>query len=78
MLESAKGNWPEDLLCVLLSNWMIACAGIGESLFSLVYGMEDVVLAELYVLTYRKENSNKKRNDTSNWQEFNFLEERKE
>lgn len=57
---------------------MIACAGIGESLFSLVYGMEDVVLAELYVLTYRKENSNKKRNDTSNWQEFNFLEERKE
>ena len=52
-LEDAKGRWPEELLGVLWASRTTPHNLTGETSFSLVYGTEAVIPAEVAVPTLR-------------------------
>ncbi|XP_073035327.1 uncharacterized protein [Primulina eburnea] len=76
-LGNAKGNWVEELPSLLWSYRTTSKIGTGETLFSLVYGNEAVLQAEIgeetsRVIFYNEPNNERRAAD------LNFLEEKRE
>ena len=62
-LEGAKGIWPNELPSVLWAYRTTARTPTGETSFRLVYGTNDVILAEVGLTSYRVENYSKDNED---------------
>ncbi|KAL0458425.1 UNVERIFIED_CONTAM: hypothetical protein Slati_0469700 [Sesamum latifolium] len=52
-LDRARGTWVEELTSVLWSYWTTPRGSTGESPFTLVYGMEAIIPAELRMPSHR-------------------------
>ncbi|KAH9687911.1 Ribonuclease H [Citrus sinensis] len=77
-LEKAKGDWSEELPFVLWSYRTTPRIPTGETPFSLAFGTEAVVPAEIGMPTYRVQHFNPKRNDNLQLQNLDFLEEKRD
>ena len=77
-LDRAKGNWTEELPNVLWSYRTTPRAGTGETPFSLVYGSEAVVPAEIGMTTYRVAHFDAAANEEELRLNLDFLEQRRE
>ena len=77
-LEKAKGDWPEELPFVLWSYRTTPRIPTGETPFSLAFGTEAVVPAEIGMPTYRVQHFNPECNDDLQLQNLDFLEEKQD
>ena len=55
-LERLKGAWVDELSMVLWVHYTTPKEATGETLFSLVFGTEAIIPAEVRLLSYRVEN----------------------
>ena len=75
-LEGAKGNWVEELLSVLWAYRTTPRRSIGETPFSMTYGVEEVILVEISMLSFRVAGFSPDNNDTQMSENLDFLKER--
>ena len=75
-LERAKRNWVEELLSVLWAYRTTPRRSIGETPFSMTYGVEEVILVEISMLSFRVAGFSLDNNDTQMSENLGFLEER--
>ncbi|KAL5547923.1 hypothetical protein UlMin_003154 [Ulmus minor] len=77
-LEKSKGAWVDELPLVLWSYRTSFRTTIGETPFSLAYGMDVVIPVELGIPTFRVENFSEKDNDILLALALDILEEKRE
>nr|XP_016467247.1 PREDICTED: uncharacterized protein LOC107789886 [Nicotiana tabacum] len=77
-LEESKSNWPEVLLGVLWAYRTTPKISTTETLFSLVYGTEALILVEIGETSMRHTHATEKANEEEMWASLDLLEERRE
>ncbi|XP_070049251.1 uncharacterized protein [Nicotiana tomentosiformis] len=77
-LEAAKGKWPEELPGVLWAYRKMAKSSTGETLFSLVYGVEALIPVEVEEPTLRYFQANEGANNKEILVNLELLDERRE
>ncbi|KAH9658287.1 Ribonuclease H [Citrus sinensis] len=77
-LEKAKGAWPDELSFVLWSYRTTPRTPTGESPFSLAFGAEAVIPAEIGTPTYRVQHFDPVINDELQRQSLDLLEEKRD
>ena len=77
-LECAKGKWAEELPNVLWAYRTIPRRSIGETLFSLSYGVEAIIPVEINLYNARVSGFNPTKNSELMLKQLNLLEERQE
>ena len=75
-LERLKSTWAEELLMVLWAHRTTPKEAIGETPFSLVFGTEAIIPAEVTFLSYIVENYSEQENDVALLENLDFLEEK--
>ena len=73
-----KGNWAEELPYVLWAYWTIPRRSTGETPFSLTYGAEAVIPAEVNLCNARVSEFNTKQNEGQLMECLDLLEEYRE
>ena len=74
-LEGVKGVWLEELPIVLWVYRMMARTPTGETLFRLAYGSEEIILAEVGLISYGVGNYDKSRNDEAMRLQLDLVDE---
>ncbi|XP_019261414.1 PREDICTED: uncharacterized protein LOC109239321 [Nicotiana attenuata] len=74
-LEDAKGNWPDELPCMLWAYRAKAKSSTGEIPFSLVYGAEALIPLEIGETNIRYSRANEEANNEPLLIKLDFLEE---
>ncbi|KAL0445368.1 UNVERIFIED_CONTAM: hypothetical protein Slati_2259500 [Sesamum latifolium] len=77
-LERAGGNWAEELTSVLWAYRTTSRGSIGESPFSLVYGTEAIIPAELSIPSHRVMNFSEECNENLLRENLDLIEELRE
>ncbi|XP_070048163.1 uncharacterized protein [Nicotiana tomentosiformis] len=77
-LEAAKGKWPEELPGVLWAYRTMAKSSTGETLLSLVYSDEALILVEVSEPTLRYSQTNEESNDKAMLINLELLEGRRD
>ena len=77
-LDGAKGNWAEELPNVLWAYRTTPCRSIGETPFSLTYGAEVVIPAEVNLCSARVDEFNLAHNEQMMLKQLDSLEEYRE
>ncbi|KAL0313280.1 UNVERIFIED_CONTAM: hypothetical protein Sradi_5727300 [Sesamum radiatum] len=77
-LERVGGNWEEELTSVLWAYRTTPRGSTGESLFSVVYGTETIIPAELGIPSYRVMNFFEERNENLLRENVDLIEELRE
>ena len=77
-LDDAKGKWVEELLHVLWTYRTTPCRSIGETPFSMTYGVETVIPLEIGFPTSRTSSFNPKDNDEQLTRSSDLIEEKSE
>jgi transposase InsO family protein len=77
-LDKHKGRWVEELSHVLWAHRTTIKSSTGDTPFSLVYGTEAVIPAEIWMPTIRTAEVNITTNDEERRVDLNLLEERRE
>ncbi|XP_016485639.2 uncharacterized protein LOC107806040 [Nicotiana tabacum] len=77
-LEESKGKWPEVLPAVLWAYRTIAKTGMGETLFSLVYGAEALIPVEIGEPSMRFTQATDESNDEEMRTNLDLLKEKRE
>ena len=77
-LEDLKGKWANELPEVLWAYRTTARSTTGETPFSLAYGYEAIVTVEIRVGSLRRENYNPEQNETLQWCELDFIQEKRQ
>ncbi|XP_075663359.1 uncharacterized protein LOC142632934 [Castanea sativa] len=77
-LEGAKGRWAEEFLSVLWAYRTTPRRSTGETLFSLTYGAEVVILAEVNLCSARVARFTLDENEKLMSKQLNLLEEHRE
>ena len=77
-LEGTKGRWAEELPNVLWAYRTIPRRSMGETLFSLSYGVEAIIPAEINLYNARVLGFNPTKNSELMLKQLNLLEERQE
>ncbi|GAA0150111.1 hypothetical protein LIER_09122 [Lithospermum erythrorhizon] len=73
--ESKKGAWIDELPVVMWSLRTTPSHATGETPFSLVYGSEAVLPAEVSLPTFRQLGFHEKENDQRMREQLNFVDE---
>ena len=74
--ECLKGAWADELPMVVWVHRTTSKEATGETPFSLVFGTEAVILAEVGLLSYRVENFTEQENGVAQLENLDFLEEK--
>ncbi|GJU08184.1 reverse transcriptase domain-containing protein [Tanacetum coccineum] len=77
-LEKGGSTWPEEVLNVLWGHQTMKKTSNGETPFSLTYGTEAVIPAEIGMPTHRMSNVNEKTNDQDLRLNLDMLDKRRE
>ena len=77
-LDDAKGKWVEELPHVLWTYRTTPCRSIGETPFSMTYGIETVIPLEIGFPTSRTSSFNPKDNDEQLTRSSDLIEEKSE
>ena len=77
-LERLKGAWADELPMVLWAHRTTPKSATGETPFSLVFGTEAVIPAEVGLPSYRVENFAERENDEALLENLDFLEEKRD
>ena len=77
-LECLKRAWADELPMVLWAHRTTPKGATGETSFSLVFGTEAVILAEVKLLSYRVENFIEQDNGVALLENLDFLEEKRD
>lgn len=77
-LDEAKGRWPEELNDVLSAHMTAYKTAMGESPYNLVYGVDDVILAEVGLISHRVANFDTEQNDQRMRMQLDLIEELRE
>ena len=75
-LERLKGVWFDELPMVLWAHCTTPKKAIGETLFSLMFGTEAIIPAEVGLPSYRVENYAEQENNVALLENLDFLEEK--
>ena len=74
-LKRAKGIWPDELPSILWAYQTTARTPTGETPFRLAYGSNAVILAELWLTSYRVENYNEDKNEKAMRLQLDLVDE---
>ena len=75
-LKRLKGAWVDELLMVLWAYRTMPKEATGETPFSLVFGIEAVIPAEVKLPSYRVENYTEQEKNMALLESLDFLEEK--
>ncbi|XP_057482020.1 uncharacterized protein LOC130768946 [Actinidia eriantha] len=78
ILEKSKGEWPEDLPCILWAYHTISKIPTGETLYSMVYGAESVIPMEIGIPSFRTSNFDKEINEAELRLNLDLIDKRRE
>ena len=74
-LKKAKGIWPDELPSILWAYQTTARTPTGETPFRLAYGSNAVILAELWLTSYRVENYTEDKNEKAMRLQLDLVDE---
>ena len=77
-LEQLKGAWVDELPIVLCAHRTTPKKATRETSFSLVFGTEAIILAEVGLPSYRVENYAEQENDVALLKNLDFLDEKRD
>ena len=77
-LEKSKSEWVEDLPSKLWAYHTMSRILTGETLFSMVYKTESVILVEIGISSFRTSNFDKKNNKIELRLNLDLLDEKRE